>query len=62
VTGAETARDALLPENLLGSMRAFDQATERQRARERKAPKKAPRQAGGRGWRREDLYKRGRAR
>ena len=38
----------------------FDQATERQRERERERPRRG--RVGDRGWRREDLYERGRAR
>lgn len=38
----------------------FDQATDRQRRRQRR--KQAVRQPATRGWRREDLYQRGRAR
>jgi len=40
-------------------LKLFDQATERQRARQRSHPPKA---AGDRGWTRDDLYSRGRAR
>jgi hypothetical protein len=39
----------------------FDLATQRQKARQAKAKRKPPR-ARDRGWRREDLYDRGRAR
>jgi bifunctional DNA-binding transcriptional regulator/antitoxin component of YhaV-PrlF toxin-antitoxin module len=41
-------------------LRLFDQATERQRRRERSGGRRSP--ARKRGWRREDLYRRGRAR
>ena len=41
------------------SLRLFDQATERHRKR---PPAAKTRQTRGRGWRREDLYKRGRSR
>jgi bifunctional DNA-binding transcriptional regulator/antitoxin component of YhaV-PrlF toxin-antitoxin module len=40
-------------------LKLFDQATVRQQERQAAAP---ARQAGGRGWTREDLYRRGRAR
>jgi bifunctional DNA-binding transcriptional regulator/antitoxin component of YhaV-PrlF toxin-antitoxin module len=38
-------------------LRQFDQATRRQGARNRTAPARSPK--GGRGWTREDLYRRG---
>jgi AbrB family looped-hinge helix DNA binding protein len=41
-------------------VRLFDAATERQRLRQIRKPRAAP--GGARGWRREDLYERGRAR
>lgn len=42
-------------------LRAFDEATERQRARDATLPKEHPEifENPGRGWRREDLYDRG---
>jgi AbrB family looped-hinge helix DNA binding protein len=43
-----------------GRLRQFDLATRRQSARNRNAP--AVTGQGGRGWTREDLYRRGRAR
>ncbi len=45
-------------DNVASRLRLFDQATERQRARDRKRPVSSVRD---RGWRREDLYGRGRA-
>jgi AbrB family looped-hinge helix DNA binding protein len=41
-------------------IRLFDQATDRQRARQRR--RKARRPPAGRGWTRDELYERGRAR
>ena len=41
-------------------LKLYDAATARQRNRQRRQPKQ--RRAAGRGWRREDLYVRGRAR
>jgi len=41
-------------------LRLFDAATERQRLRQARKPRAAS--GGERGWRREDLYRRGRAR
>jgi AbrB family looped-hinge helix DNA binding protein len=43
-------------------LRIFDLATERQEERERQGPRKVAGRAEGRGWAREDLYDRGRAR
>lgn len=53
VTG--TRRDA---DDVESRLRLFDQATERQRARDRKRPVIVTRD---RGWKREDLYTRGRS-
>ena len=46
-------------ENRESQLRLFDQATERHRRRPSSRPEPRP---SGRGWRREDLYSRGRAR
>lgn len=46
------------PENRESQLRLFDQATERHRRRPSVSPAARPR---GRGWRREDLYRRGRS-
>lgn len=48
------------PVDLETRLRLFDAATERQRVRQEGRPKR--RKAAGRGWRREDLYDRGRTR
>src|SRR4029453_17549851 len=47
----------VIPENRESQLRLFDQATERHRRRPSARPKTRPRE---RGWRREDLYGRGR--
>jgi len=47
------------PQSRESQLRLFDQATERHRRRQ---PVPAAKRHGARGWRREDLYKRGRAR
>jgi bifunctional DNA-binding transcriptional regulator/antitoxin component of YhaV-PrlF toxin-antitoxin module len=47
-----------IPENRESQLRLFDQATERQRRRPGAPPASPPRE---RGWRREDLYGRGRS-
>ena len=49
----------VIPENRESQLRLFDQATERHRRRSAARPAKQPRE---RGWRREDLYRRGRSR
>ena len=49
----------VIPENRESQLRLFDQATERHRRRRTARP--AP-QPDERGWRREDLYRRGRSR
>ncbi|HEX3682641.1 MAG TPA: AbrB/MazE/SpoVT family DNA-binding domain-containing protein [Bryobacteraceae bacterium] len=46
------------PEDPNSSLRLFDQATQRQRRRPSARPKQPPR---NRGWKREDLYVRGRS-
>ena len=46
--------------DLAQRLRLFDQATERQRQREAARPSPSPPVDSGRGWRREDLYERGR--
>jgi AbrB family looped-hinge helix DNA binding protein len=48
----------VIPENRESQLRLFDQATERHRKRSGARPAKRPRE---RGWRREDLYGRGRS-
>jgi bifunctional DNA-binding transcriptional regulator/antitoxin component of YhaV-PrlF toxin-antitoxin module len=48
-----------LPENREYQLRLFDQATERHRER---PPAGAAKRSEARGWRREDLYERGRSR
>ncbi len=49
----------VIPGNRESQLRLFDQATERHRRRSAARPAKRPRE---RGWRREDLYGRGRSR
>ena len=48
----------VIPEDRESQLRLFDQATERQRRRRSARPATRP---GERGWRREDLYRRGRS-
>ena len=49
----------VITENRESQLRLFNQATERHRRRSAARPAKQPRE---RGWRREDLYRRGRSR
>jgi AbrB family looped-hinge helix DNA binding protein len=48
-------------EGIRERLRIFDQARVRQREREKRSGRR-PKPSAGRGWRREDLYRRGRAR
>lgn len=45
-------------DSIAARLKHFDQATSRQKARQKTVPKRS----GGRGWTREDLYRRGRSR